>query len=90
MESSVTTPSNANTQCATGKYTRIAHTAANTIQAPNFIRSAAAPDISATVIAANSAWNNANRLTGRPLMVVIGSVRSFIPANSVKLPTKPP
>ena len=65
-ESSVTTPSNANTQCATGKYTSTAHTAAKTIQAPNFIRSAAAPEISATVMAANSAWNRANRLTGRP------------------------
>src|SRR6185312_10991298 len=90
VASGVTTPSNANTQCATGKYTRIAHAVANVIQAPNFIRSAAAPDTSATVIAAKSAWNNANRLTGRPLMVVIGSVRFFMPANSVKLPTKPP
>src|SRR5690349_11300306 len=52
---SVTTPSNAKTQCATGKYTRTAHTPANTIQALNFIRSAAAPEMSATVIAANSA-----------------------------------
>ena len=88
-ESSVTTPSNANTQCATGKYTRTAHAAAKTIHAPNFIRSATAPEISATVIAANSAWNNANNLIGRPAMVVCDSSRSFIPANSVKLPTKP-
>ncbi len=57
--------------------------------APNFIRSAAAPEMSATVMAANSAWNNANRLTGRPLMVVCVSRRSFMPANSVKLPTSP-
>ena len=89
-ESSVTTPSKANTQCATGKYTSTAQTVAKTIHAPNFIRSATAPEISATVMAANSAWNSANRLTGRPEMVVCDSSRSFIPANSVKLPTKPP
>src|SRR6201999_524527 len=77
LASGVTTPSNANTQCATGKYTRIAHAVAKVIHAPNFIRSAAAPEISATVIASKSAWNSANRLTGRPLMVVIGSVRFF-------------
>src|SRR6185312_15225968 len=51
-EFSVTTPSNANTQCATGKYTSTAQIVANTIHAPNFIRSAAAPEISATVMAA--------------------------------------
>src|SRR6478609_11295193 len=44
-EFSVTTPSKANTQCATGKYTSTAQRPANTIQAPNFIRSAAAPEI---------------------------------------------
>src|SRR6476659_3068614 len=87
---SVTTPSKAKTQCATGKYTRTAQAAAKTIHAPNFIRSAAAPEISATVIAANSAWNNANNVTGRPLMVVCASSRFFMPANSVKLPTRPP
>ena len=65
----MTTPSKANTQCATGKYTSTAHRPAKTIHAPNFIRSAAAPEISATVMAANSAWNNANRLTGSPLIV---------------------
>ena len=42
------------------------------------------------MIAANSAWNNANRLTGRPEMVVFDSSRSFMPANSVMLPTNPP
>ena len=89
-EFSVTTPSNANTQCATGKYTSTAHTAAKTIHAPNFIRSATAPEISATVIAANSAWNNANNEIGRPLIVVFDSRRSFIPANSVMLPRNPP
>src|SRR6476659_940453 len=76
---SVTTPSNAKTQCATGKYTSTAHTAANTIQAPNFIRSATAPEISATVIAANNAWNNANSVIGSPLMVVSDFRRSFMP-----------
>ena len=89
-EFSVTTPSNANTQCATGKYTSTAHAAAKTIHAPNFIRSATAPEISATVMAANSAWNKENRLIGSPAIVVFDSRRSFIPRNSVKLPTKPP
>ena len=86
----MTTPSKANTQCATGKYTSTAQNTANTIHAPNFIRSATAPEIRATVMAAKSAWNSANRLTCRPEMVVCDSSRSFIPANSVKLPTKPP
>src|SRR6478735_7840210 len=84
--SGVTTPLKANTQCATGKYTSTAHRPAKIIHALNFIRSAAAPEISATVIAANSAWNSANKLTGRPEMVVCDSSRFFIPANSVKLP----
>src|SRR6476659_2110448 len=87
---SVTTPSKANTQWATGKYTSTAHRPAKTIHAPNFIRSAAAPEISATVIAANSAWNNAKSEIGRPLIVVFDSRRSFIPANSVMLPRNPP
>src|SRR6478735_9309335 len=87
---SVTTPSKAKTQCATGKYTRTAQTAAKTIHAPNFIRSATAPEIRATVITANRAWNSANRLIGSPSMVVIGSSRSVMPANSVMSPTKPP
>jgi hypothetical protein len=88
--SGVTTPLKANTQCATGKYTSTAQRPAKTIQALNFIRSAAAPETRATVIAANSAWNRANRLTCRPAMVVCDSSRSLIPAKSVKLPTKPP
>lgn len=54
------------------------------------MRSATAPEISATVIAANSAWNTANKLTGSPSTVVMGSRRSVRPANSVKLPTNPP
>src|SRR3954470_24546545 len=89
-ESLVATPSNANTQWATGKYTSTAQRVAKTIHDANFIRSAAAPEIRATVIAANSAWNNAKRLTGRPEMVVCDSSRSFMPMNSVMLPTKPP
>jgi hypothetical protein len=53
--SGVATPLKAKTQCATGKYTSTAHSPANTIHALNFIRSAAAPETSATVIAANNA-----------------------------------
>ena len=46
-------PLNANTQCATGKYTSVAQSPTNTSQAPNLIRSATAPEISATVMIAN-------------------------------------
>ena len=90
-ESSVTTPSKAKTQCATGKYTRTAQTAAKTIHAPNFIRSATAPEIRATVIAANNAWNKANSVIGNPLIVVFDSSRSCHPGEFGKTsPTNPP
>src|SRR5439155_10632358 len=42
-----------NTQCATGKYTTVVHSATNTSQAPNLARSAIAPEISAGVMIAN-------------------------------------
>ena len=58
------TPSNANTQWATGKYTNVAHRPANTSQPPNFSRSATAPEISATVMMANINWNATNTVCG--------------------------
>ena len=61
---SAVTPSKANTQCATGKYTNVAHRPANTSQPPNFSRSATAPEISATVMMANINWNATNTVCG--------------------------
>src|SRR3984957_13392622 len=53
-------PSAANTQCATGKYTSVAHRPENTNQAENFNRSATAPEINATVMIANISWKATN------------------------------
>lgn len=44
-----------------GKYARIAKAPANTIHAPNFARSATAPEINATVMIANDAANKLAR-----------------------------
>ena len=59
-----TNPSNENTQCATGKYTMVAHSATNRPQVQNFVRSATAPEISAGVMTANISWNMQNARTG--------------------------
>src|SRR3954454_21689931 len=53
-----------NTQLATGKYTSVAHTPAKTIHAPNFARSATAPEMRATAIMAKVAWKAANARGG--------------------------
>ena len=58
------TSSNEKTQCATGKYTTVAHNPANTSQGAKRIRSATAPEISATVMIANIAWNATNTIAG--------------------------
>ncbi|CQA11772.1 Uncharacterised protein [Mycobacteroides abscessus] len=55
---------NANTQCATGKYTMVTHRPANSSQAPNFNRSATAPEMRATVMIANMSWNATNTVAG--------------------------
>ncbi len=47
------------TQCATGKYTIVAHSATNSAHAVNFTRSASAPLIRAGVMTANISWNTA-------------------------------
>ena len=49
-------PLGENTQCATGEYTRIAHSPRNHTHAENRMRSAIAPVISAGVITANISW----------------------------------
>src|SRR4051812_40655129 len=55
---------NANTQCATGKYTTVAQIAANSVHAQNLARSAIEPEIRATVMIANISWNITNASTG--------------------------
>ena len=54
------------TQWATGKYTSVAQATVNTVQAPNLVRSAIAPLISATVMTANVSWKAENRRSGMP------------------------
>ena len=51
---------------ACGKYTSVAQTTVNTVQAPNLVRSAIAPLISATVMTANVSWKAENKRSGRP------------------------
>src|SRR3984957_7375044 len=57
-------PSNAKTQCATGKKRIVAHNPANTSHALNFSRSETAPEINATVMIANISWNATNTVAG--------------------------
>jgi len=63
-ESLPVNPSNANTQCATGKYTTVTQIVTNNAQPQNFARSAMAPEMSAGVIAANISWNMQNASSG--------------------------
>jgi hypothetical protein len=58
------TSSKSNTQCDTGKYTIVAHRPANRSHEPNFMRSATAPEIRATVMIANVAWKATNTSAG--------------------------
>src|SRR5436305_13601777 len=54
------------TQWATGKYTSVAQATVNTVQAPNLVRSAIAPLISATVMTAKVSWQAENTMSGMP------------------------
>src|ERR1700727_1031555 len=98
-------PSNANTQCATGKYTNVAHNPANTSQALNLRRSETAPEINATVMIANISWNATNTVAGSvpasgisvAATPLVGSaatelppIRPFRPQYSVGSPTTLP
>jgi hypothetical protein len=92
-------PSNANTQCATGKYTTVPHRTRNTTQLQNFARSAIAPEIRAGVMIANISWNIAKASTGSASAPGHGfsSVPNpaSLPAPSVspaqsRLPNRPP
>ncbi|GAA2779910.1 hypothetical protein GCM10020219_059280 [Nonomuraea dietziae] len=53
------------TQCATGKYTTVAHTSENSTHAPNLARSAIAPLISATVMIAKVSWKAEKTIIGK-------------------------
>ena len=75
-----TKSSKAKTQCATGKYTKVAQMPAKTIQAPNFARSAIEPEISATVIAAKIPWKAINTAAG---IVPISAVELSRPFRNV-------
>ncbi len=77
----------ANTQCATGRYTRIDHSAMNHTHALKRRRSAIAPVMSAGVITAKVSWNATNAIVGMEPVVVCAT--SFRPTKS-KLPIQPP
>jgi hypothetical protein len=79
----------------------VAHSPANTSQAPNFNRSDTAPEISATVMIANISWNATNTVAGKvpasgisvaatPLLgsaaTLLPPMRPFRPQYSVGLP----
>src|SRR3954447_5225593 len=79
-----------NTQCATGKYTMVAQMPLNSIHGPNFARSAMAPEISATVMIAKTAWKATNAITGRPpASLVESSIRPLSPKYWKGSPTRP-
>src|SRR5690606_961779 len=57
-------PAQNHTMCAIGRYENVNHSTANTSTAENFTRSANAPRMRHTVIAANVAWNATNSSSG--------------------------
>ena len=72
---------------------------ANTIQGPNLARSAIAPEISATVMIANTAWKPTNAIDGmredqargrEALVDALGAHQLLRPKNSNGLPSRPP
>ena len=92
-------PSNANTQCATGKYTIVAQMPAKSIQGRTCARSAMAPEISATVMIAKTAWKATKASDGivktrlvawNPLSRPLVPMRSWSPKNSNGLAIRPP
>ncbi len=82
--------SKANTQWATGKYTTVAHSPANSSHGPNRARSAIAPEISATVMMANIAWNATNTVLGMVPASESAPSRPLRPRNSNGAPSRPP
>ena len=66
---------------ATGKYTNVAQSPANTSQPLNLRRSATAPEISATVMMANINWNATNTDIGMvPASGMLTSATASMPA----------
>src|SRR5689334_6811471 len=82
-----TKPSNENTQCATGKYTTVAHRTMNRHQLQNLMRSAIAPEISAGVITANISWNMQNASSGIASGPGHGTGLSPVTAKPARWPT---
>jgi hypothetical protein len=62
------------TQCATGKYTMVAHRPAKSSQPANLVRSEIAPLIRATVMIANIIWKAMNTYTGTPMPLGFSAV----------------
>src|SRR5688500_6001093 len=87
---SASLPSKSKTQCATGKYTIVAHRPANSSHGPNRARSAMAPEISATVMIANIAWNATNTVLGILPASESAPSSPSRPKNSNGLPSRPP
>ena len=82
--------SNENTACAAGKYTSSAHRAANAAHAENFMRSATAPETSATAMIANADWKPAKTMSGTPPVTASGDISPLRKANSNGLPIRRP
>ena len=78
---------NANTQWATGKYTIEIHRMLNSTHAPNFMRSAIAPLIRASVMIANIIWKAMKTKSDSPL-VTLAAVSPLRPSRS-RLPIRP-
>ena len=69
----------------------MAQTPAKTIHEPNLARSAMAPEISATVMIAKTAWKPTNAMVGSPpASLVRSSMRPLSAKNSVGSPSRPP
>ena len=68
----------------------VAQTPAKTIHEPNLARSAMAPEISATVMIAKTAWKPTKAMVGRPPpSLVVSAIRPARPKNSPGLPSRP-
>ena len=65
----------------------VAQMPAKIIQVPNLARSAMAPEISATVMIANTAWKATKAMAGR--LASVSSIRPLSPRNSVGSPSRP-
>ncbi len=90
-------PGQNQTMCAIGRYANVNHSTENSSTAENRARSANAPTMRPTVIAANVAWNTMNRYSGitTPLLNVPVVAKEAAPSVIEKMPdrnsrSKPP